>query len=133
MIMLYDTLVVIALMMLATLVVMFFYPERLTAGKDLIYTIYLLGVWTFYLDRCWKSGMTLGMLAWKVKLISVNGENMSMNQRLVRFLGSLLSAICVFLGYIWILLDREKRSWHDMLSGTRLVSNRAAKNQDGTQ
>ena len=127
MIIAYDTLIVIALMMLATLVVMFFHPERLTAGKDLIYTIYLLGVWYLYIDRCWKSGMTLGMLAWKVKLISVNSRNISFYQRFGRFLGSLLSASCLFLGYIWILLDREKRSWHDLISGTRLILNRPAK------
>ena len=33
----------------------------------------------------------------------------------------MLSAACVGLGYLWCLFDRDKRYWHDILSGTRLV------------
>ena len=40
---------------------------------------------------------------------------------MIRCLGALLSAACLGLGYLWKLVDRNHRYWHDYLSGTRLV------------
>jgi uncharacterized RDD family membrane protein YckC len=39
----------------------------------------------------------------------------------LRFLVSLVSAGLAGLGFLWSLLDAGKRTWHDILSGTRLV------------
>jgi uncharacterized RDD family membrane protein YckC len=29
--------------------------------------------------------------------------------------------LCLGLGFLWVLYDRDKLAWHDRLSGTRLV------------
>lgn len=66
-------------------------------------------------------GQTLGMRAWRLKLLSLDGTNVSMRQSLIRFAGALLSMLALGLGYLWIMIDRDGMSWHDRLSGTRLV------------
>jgi uncharacterized RDD family membrane protein YckC len=38
-----------------------------------------------------------------------------------RFLAAALSLGCLGLGFLWIMHDRERRAWHDRLSGTRLL------------
>jgi hypothetical protein len=42
---------------------------------------------------------------------------------MARFLLSLLSAAALGMGFLWSLLDRQQRCWHDRLSGTRLFRN----------
>ena len=38
-----------------------------------------------------------------------------------RCLGALLSAACLGLGYLWCLVDRRGRYWHDYLSHKELI------------
>jgi uncharacterized RDD family membrane protein YckC len=66
-------------------------------------------------------GQTLGMRAWRLKLVSREGRQVSMRQALIRCAGALLSMLVFGLGYLWMILDRDGLTWHDRLSGTRLV------------
>jgi uncharacterized RDD family membrane protein YckC len=134
-VMLYDAIIVFAILMVAGAIALKLPFSRQVAGEDFAYTVYLLSAWFFYLAWCWrKSGMTLGMRAWKVRLVSTRAENMfpakdrnpapqppSWWQCGLRFAGAWVSALCAGLGYAWILVDRQHMSWHDRLSGTRLV------------
>ena len=121
-IMLYDAMVIVALMMLATAFVLIFRVENLTAGKDPLYTFCLLAVWFVYLAWCWQhGGMTLGMRAWRVKLVTDDGGTFGWARSACRFGVSLLSGLLLGAGFIWSLFDRGHRSWHDRLSHSRLV------------
>lgn len=68
-----------------------------------------------------KSGQTLGMQAWRIKLVAMPGNELSFGRVVTRCGSALLSAACLGLGYWWCLFDRRKRCWHDYLSGTELV------------
>ena len=68
-----------------------------------------------------KSGQTLGMQAWRIKLVSFSGEAPNIRQGVLRCLGAVLSAACLGLGYLWCLVDRNGRYWHDYLSRTELI------------
>jgi len=120
--MVYDGLVVISLLMLATLLAM---PAGLggrIAMKDPVYTAYLLAVWFLYLAWCWhKGGMTVGMRAWRVRIEDRDGHKPGWGASAIRFLVSLASMGIAGLGFFWSLFDQGKRTWHDILSGTRLV------------
>jgi len=121
-VMFYDGVVIIALLMLATVLAMLAGAGNHTAMQDPVYTAYLLVVWFIYLVWCWhKGGMTLGMRAWHVCITDEAGGRPGWRSCAVRFLTSILSAAVVGLGFIWSLLDREKRTWHDRASGTRLI------------
>jgi uncharacterized RDD family membrane protein YckC len=65
-------------------------------------------------------GQTLGMRAWRIRLVNASGRPVSHRQTAVRFAGAWLSALVLGCGYLWMLVDRDRRSWHDRLSGTRL-------------
>jgi uncharacterized RDD family membrane protein YckC len=69
----------------------------------------------------WRlKGQTLGMQAWRIKLYSLRGDTISYRQVGLRCLGAGLSLAAFGLGYLWSLVDRDGRCWHDYLSGTAL-------------
>ena len=129
--MLYDTLLVLPLIMLAVALSLGLYVAlvKLTGGvadpdalspalRQVIIVVTVIGFFSIF----WvKNGQTLGMQAWRIKLVTVDGEALTMKHCLLRALGAMLSIACLGLGYLWCLFDRQKRYWHDSLSGTRLV------------
>ncbi len=121
-VMLYDALVVIALLLLATAIAMLLGMTNQTAVLDPLYTLYLLLVWFIYLGWCWnRGGMTLGMRAWRVCIKDGTGNHPGWGRCAVRFLVSLLSLAVAGLGFVWSLFEAERRTWHDMASGTCLL------------
>ena len=50
------------------------------------------------------------------------GQPIAIRQGIIRFLASIVSAVPVFLGYFWVIWDKEKRSWHDKVAGTVVLS-----------
>jgi uncharacterized RDD family membrane protein YckC len=127
---LYDTLLVLPLIMLS--VAVFLGLRSLLLGPpsedavvhldaNLVRLVALLTVMAFYSGFWLKSGQTLGMQAWRIRLVDSRGGSVNYRQVLVRCLGAALSLACLGLGYLWCLVDREGRYWHDSLSGTRLI------------
>lgn len=118
----YDSVVVLALLMLAALVAMLLGVGQKTAFRDPGFTLYLLAVWYLYLAWCWtKGGMTVGMRAWRIRIENDQGRTPSWGKTVIRFLVSLLSAALLGAGFLWSLVDKNYRTWHDIVSGTRLV------------
>jgi uncharacterized RDD family membrane protein YckC len=66
-------------------------------------------------------GQTLGMKAWRLRLVGPGGAAVGWRTALIRFAAGVLSALPAGLGLWWAALDRERRAWHDRLSGTRLL------------
>ncbi len=76
----------------------------------------------FYMAMCWrKSGQTLGMQAWRIRVQNQNGDVLTWNQCLLRFLISLCSLFCMGLGFFWILFTVERQSWHDKYAHSEVV------------
>lgn len=121
----YDAVAVVALWLFATALAMVAGFRELSVVRDPLYTLYLLLVWFAYLAWCWhRGGMTLGMRAWRVQIEGEAGRLPGWTACALRFAVSLLSAAVVGLGFAWSLFDREKRTWHDILSRTRLLHQR---------
>jgi len=53
------------------------------------------------------------------------GAKPSTKQFLIRYLGYLLSTLPLFLGFLWVVFDSRKQSWHDKLAGTVVVQRKA--------
>ena len=101
-------------------------PEDLNQNVLIIQIkrIYLLGISFLYFAYSWRrGGQTIGMKAWHIKLFAAEnpGEAISWRQCALRYLVAILSWTALGLGFIWILFDQQRRSWHDIASGTRLV------------
>ncbi len=59
------------------------------------------------------------MQAWRIKLVSNEGGQLTTPQIALRLVGALLSGL--ILGILWKYLDRDGYYWHDRLSKTHLV------------
>ncbi|WP_456407250.1 RDD family protein [Thiolapillus sp.] len=93
------------------------YPLYQTAMTIWIFSVgigFHLWFWT-------HGGQTLGMRAWRIMLFSDDGRSPSLKQAIVRYAMAIVSLAALGLGFLWILVDPQKRAWHDIVSGTRLV------------
>lgn len=121
-IMSYDAAAVIALSMLVTAVAMLAGFRELNVVRDPLYSASLALTWFLYLGWCWRrGGMTVGMRAWRVRIETLQGEAPDWRTCLIRFLVSLLSGAAAGAGFLWSLFDHDRRCWHDIASGTRLL------------
>ena len=124
--MIYDGLLVVALVFVVNGIALAVVVQ-LTGGEQEVLNPHLgqlliaLSIVGFYSAFWLKNGQTLGMQAWRIKLVSIDGKPPRWTQALLRCAGATLSAGCLGLGYLWKLVDRNKRYWHDYLSGTELV------------
>lgn len=64
---------------------------------------------------------TLGMRVLKLRVIDVYGERPSFARVGLRTAGYLLGLATVFLGFLWIGFDAEKRGLHDWIAGTYVI------------
>lgn len=119
--MIYDALLVIAILMVAAAIVVIPSGGEIRPGT-LWFQIYLVVVWWAYFAVCWRlGGQTVGMKAWRVKLITERTERIGWMHSALRFLVAGVSAAVAGLGYLWSLFEPKRRTWHDLVSSTRLV------------
>ena len=118
----YDCFLLLAVLILATALLMPFTGGRAIEPNNALYAAYLLAVSFGYFGWFWThGGQTLGMRTWHLRLESDDARAPSWTQALARFAGACLSWLALGGGFLWIVVDREGRAWHDRLSGTRLV------------
>jgi len=92
------------------------------AFQDFWLTLWLLSVCFLYLGGCWRyGGLTIGMRAWRVKLVSGNNAMISWPVCLLRFLTAAVSLAAFGLGFFWALFDKKNRTWHDRAAHTLLI------------
>ena len=121
-IMMYDGVIMFGLLILAGAVALPFGDVNKVALHDFWFTLWLLVVCFTYLGGCWRyGGMTVGMRAWQVRLVSDDNQIISWPRCLLRFLVGLLSLFVFGLGIFWALLDKKNRTWHDLAAGTMLI------------
>lgn len=122
----YDLLVLAAIWMVAAaLVLLAFRGEVDVAHQPVLYHLILqgvlLGLSTAYFVISWsRGGQTIGMRAWRVRVIDDAGRSPTPKRSLLRFGLALVSLIAGF-GFIWCLFDAERRAWHDVIAKTRMV------------
>lgn len=121
--MLYDALLVGALLFLATIpFIAARGGEPVERGDNIVYQVTLLIViYAFFVGFWSGSGRTLGMQSWRLQLENDQGEVPTVAQASLRLFASLLSWLPLGLGFLWQLWDSENLTWHDRISHTRLV------------
>lgn len=130
----YDSLLVIALLMLTTGLYMYASAEIMgsehyreiadsgaTIGDPVLSLTLFLTLYGFFGYFWTRSGQTLGMQVWNIRIQNDDNSSITWLQALARLLGCFASLMAFGLGYAWILIDANKRSWQCMLSRTSLV------------
>ncbi|MBK5935216.1 hypothetical protein CCR81_00070 [Halorhodospira halophila] len=122
---LYDLLLVVSIIFLGSAV---FLPvsggEAPAPGTwlSVAYQVYLLAlVYLFFVLFWTRGGRTLGMLAWRLRVVNAEGVPPTLGQASARFVAAGLSWALLGLGFIWALFDAEHRALHDRLAGTWLI------------
>jgi len=120
--MLYDAFLLIALLMLATVPFIVARRGELVEPRDnLAYQVVLFVVIFGYFVGYWAwKGRTLGMQSWGLQLETTAHQVPGVGACTLRFFAALLSWATFGLGFLWQLWDRDRRTWHDRLSGTFL-------------
>jgi uncharacterized RDD family membrane protein YckC len=153
--MVYDTLLVIALLIVVTFAFVpllhgrVLVPQEVGALAYVYWIVQLAAAAAFFVYFWTHRGQTVGMLAWRLRIENLDGSNVRWQTALKRvalhavllapfFLGywfvwrdwtadvyrklalgvSLAPAV---LPYLWIMFDRERLSWHDRWTRTRIV------------
>lgn len=81
--------------------------------------VVLAGFFCFFWRR---SGQTLGMRAWRLKLVDQDSLSLpSLKQCILRVVLAPVSLLCLGLGYFWRWLDPQKHTFHGRMSRTRVV------------
>lgn len=119
----YDALLVAGLVLFAAMPLALI-PEVIASHPvtKVIKSAYLLMVVFGFYGWFWvNGGQTLGMKVWNLYVVDDFGKYMSWRAAVIRFCCGLLSIAALGLGFAWILLNRERRGWHDYASGTHMV------------
>jgi uncharacterized RDD family membrane protein YckC len=124
----YDALLLIALLMIYTAAAVAFTRghaavSRASAGGWFhAYRAGELGIVAGYYIVNWtRSGQTLGMLAWRLRVVSDRGGPVSAGAAVLRFLCGFLAWPPAALGVLWLYLDPDHLAVHDRLSRTRVL------------
>jgi len=68
------------------------------------------------------TGQTVGKRALGIRVIDLKrGGPIGYGRALLRWIGRILSTAIVLLGYLWMIWDREKQTWHDKIAGSVVV------------
>lgn len=80
----------------------------------LIIAVYFVGLWRL-------SGQTVGKWLLGIRVVSADGGPVSLGRAMLRLVGYLLSALPLYAGFLWVLIDPQRRALHDRLARTFVV------------
>jgi uncharacterized RDD family membrane protein YckC len=85
----------------------------------LVLLVLALAYFPFFWTR-W--GQTPGMRLFGLFVVRDNdGGRISGGQAIVRLIGMWVSAVVIYIGFVWIFIDARHRGWHDLMAGTVMV------------
>ena len=120
--MVYDGLVVLALSFALALGFILLFGDASYGLKRYALQLFLwLGIGLYFV-WCWrKSGQTLAMQTWQLKLSHGQANLLNWPQALIRYALASLSLGAFGLGFVWAVFDREGLFLHDRLLNSRIT------------
>lgn len=122
---LYDAFPVFALWLATSAVALLLRGNQplapLSAGQWALFAA-CWGVAGLYFVESWfRGGQTLGMRPWRLHVRARDGSRATRAALWARYALATVSLAAFGLGLLWSLVERERRTWHDLGSGTRLL------------
>lgn len=66
-------------------------------------------------------GQTVGMMILKIKITKESGGKITYQDAVLRYFAAILSGVALGIGYLWMIWDSKKQTWHDHLAKTVVV------------
>ncbi len=111
----YELFALVPIWMVAGFIFIYFFDGFFGVHQRLIFQIYLWLISGVYLTYCWKrSGQTLAMRAWKLKITSTKGlltYPSAWKRYILATLGTLLGGV----SFIWALTNKRHFYLHDQI------------------
>lgn len=121
--MLYESLLLVGVLALSFLtpnmVIGMLWQVVLPGWAQWLHVAIVLGIYFVWLWH--RSGQTLAMKTWRIRIVAHDGAPPSVGRALVRYLLA-WPAVLSGTALLWALLDRDRQFLHDRLAGTRIVS-----------
>jgi uncharacterized RDD family membrane protein YckC len=97
-------------------------PRHPQPALRAVLSLWLLAVAGAYFVVSWtRIGATIGMRAWKLKLVRGDGTRVDVRVALLRYVLALVSLAALGCGFWYAWFDAERRTWHDRVCGTRMI------------
>ncbi|MFT7654096.1 MAG: putative RDD family membrane protein YckC [Limisphaerales bacterium] len=116
----YDALLVVALWMTTLFVAIAFNNGEAVSAWWVPIILYAECA-GYYLYSWLKSGQTLGMRTWRLKLVDEQGFSPTMQNLGIRLLVAPFSAAALGLGYLAYYWGDRQQTWHDQVSKSYVV------------
>jgi uncharacterized RDD family membrane protein YckC len=85
--------------------------QAITLFLDMAYFTYFHGT----------TGQTPGKRLMGLRVVQDTGEALSLGTAFLRWVGYIVSALPLLMGFIWAGVDRRKQAWHDKIAGTVVI------------
>jgi uncharacterized RDD family membrane protein YckC len=119
---LYEFLILLAIIFIASFIFHLVFRDTNASYFKPLYQLYLLFVMGYYFIWFWThGGQTLAMQAWKIRIVTSEGQMLSNRKAIIRYLLAVTGTLFLGAGFLWALIDREHLYLHDRLAGTRLI------------
>lgn len=116
---LYELLTMIAIVFVSAAVFLALVGDASTGFKRFGLQLFLWAVVGAYYIWCWiKSGQTLAMQAWKIKLVNELNQLADWKLSAMRYVLATLSLSFLGLGFLWAIVDKQHFFLHDRLLNT---------------
>jgi uncharacterized RDD family membrane protein YckC len=83
-----------------------------------VFALFVIGYFVFFWTLV---GFTPGKAILGLKVMKMNGAKLSFGRSLLRFICYWVSAIPLFIGFLWVLWDPKRQAWHDKIAGTQVL------------
>ena len=119
----YDLILLIAVLLLATAIFHTLnYGNVSILSSLIVFRLYLLCVSFLFYGWFWThGGQTLGLRAWKLRLVNDEQTDINWKQALIRYIAACISWLCFGLGILWRLWQKEGKTWQDLSSKSSII------------
>jgi uncharacterized RDD family membrane protein YckC len=99
--------------------------EPTTLGRIIVSTIgavtFLITYFGYPIFFWVVVGQTPGKRLLGLMVLQSNGQRLKVGRAFLRALCYWISAIALFLGFLWILIDDKREGWHDKIAHTKVI------------
>ena len=119
--MFYDALLLLAVLLVAIALALILSQGTFTYHNPFFRTLVFLLCFLFFVWFWLHGGQTLGMRTWRMRLQRIDGGPVSLWQAVLRFMLAIPCLALGGLGFFWMLVDRDRLTLYDRLSGSAMV------------
>jgi uncharacterized RDD family membrane protein YckC len=98
-----------------------------SAAHRIVVQAFVFALTAAYFVVSWvRGGQTIGMRAWRLRVVDDQGSPLPAMRALLRFVIALVSVAALGAGFWWALIDPRRRTWHDMAARSLVLRANAA-------